>query len=251
MKKTIALAFLLLSIVINACTPEASSTSTPLPGTEPTTRIDTQVPSPVPTAAATPTTSDTPTAATTPTAVDKHYQNEAFGLSFRFPSTWFGPSEYVSGETLRVEVGSDTVYPYGEPPETPSSIKNSYNVVVQYSKNNQSGFWKDTFQSLIKMKDGESVSGIRDTLIRVREVNLGRFSGYEFISTLSETAQTEPVYTRSIILVDESTGDVLNIMGSPNNVEVPGGSSWRDVYRSIDEANLPAFQGIADSITIE
>jgi hypothetical protein len=181
----------------------------------------------------------------------KPYSNSAFGLSFQYPSNWFGPDEYVSDQTLRVAVGSDVVFPYGgETPEKPSEVKNSYLVVVQYSKNSQDQSWKDTWLSLASLKDGESLTGPRSLIIRVRQLNLGRFTGYEFISTLSETAQTDHVYEREVILVDEQS-NLLTIFGTPNNVVVSNGADWRDFYSSIDEANLPLFHGIVESIKAE
>ena len=107
----------------------------------------------------------------------KSYANSTLGLGFRYPSSWFGPDEYVSDQNLRVEVGSDKVYPYGEQPEQPSDVKNSYNVVIQYTKNNQNPYWKDTYQSLQNLKDGESLSGTRSLIIRDRQLDLGRFKG--------------------------------------------------------------------------
>ena len=176
--------------------------------------------------------------------------NSAFGFGFQYPSSWFGPEEYVSDDTLRVEVGSDKVYPYGEPPEQPSEVKNSYNVVIQYTKNNQNQYWTDTYQSLVNLKDGEFFSDGRSLVIRVGPLQLGRFEGIEYISTLSDTAQTEPVYTRNVILMDDQS-NLLTVMGQPINVEVSDGAKWRDVYRMIDEANLVIFHDIVESITVE
>jgi hypothetical protein len=174
-----------------------------------------------------------------------------FGFGFKYPSDWFGPEEYISGETLRVEVGSDTVYPYGEPPEEPSDVMNSYNIVLQYTKANQNPFWKEPYQTLQNLKDGESVSDTRSLITRVRAIDLGRLKGFEYIFTLPETAQTEHVYGREVMLFDEQTDDLLTIMGQPNNVEVSNGAQWRDVYRSIDEANLTIFHEIVESMTID
>jgi hypothetical protein len=180
----------------------------------------------------------------------KSYTNSAFGLGFQFPSNWFGPEEYISDQDLRVEVGSDKVYPYGTGPEERIyELKNSYNVVIQYSKNTQNEYWKDTYQSLLNLKDGESISDARSLTIRVRQLNIGRFEGIEYISTLSDTAQTEPVYIRQVILVDEQS-NLLSIMGQPNNVQIDDGANWRDVYQMIDETNLDAFHKIVESITI-
>jgi hypothetical protein len=238
MKKALTMILLLIILTMNACAPQMTAAPTPLSTAEPTASVDTQTPIPV-----SPTEVD-------PSAVQKRYTNKPFGLSFQYPSNWFGPDEYGSGQTLRVSVGSDKVYPYGEPPEKPSEVKNSYLVVVQYTKNNQNPYWKDTYQSLANLKDGESLSGARSLVIRVRQLNLGMFKGFEFISTLSETAQTDPVYAREVMLVDEQS-NLLTIFGTPNNVEIGNGAKWREVYRMIDETNLTFFHEIVESITIE
>lgn len=238
MKKILTISLLMITLIINACAPLATATSKPLPNIEPT-AAETQIPAFV-----------SPTEANPP-AAEKSYRNDKFGLGFQYPSSWFGPGEYVSDGTLRVEVGSDTVYPYGEQPEGPSGVKNSYGVVIQYTKNNQNTYWKDTYQSLLSLKDGESLSNARGVLIKVSQLNIGRFTGFEYIATLSETAQTDHVYTRSVILFDENTNDLLTIMGQPNNVEVSNGTAWRDIYRTIDEANLTYFQEIVGSMTIQ
>lgn len=145
------------------------------------------------------------------------------------------------------------VYPYGEPPEQPSQVKDSYSVVVQYTKGDQNLGWQDTFQSLTGMKDGESVSTLRSKIIRVRQLELGRFSGFEYISTLSDTAQTEPVYSRAVILVDNlsSALSVVTVIGSPKNVEVLPGTDWRATYQGIDQANQVAFEQIVESLTVK
>ena len=238
MKKPLILFLLMIVLTISACSPLATSTPAPQPATQPAASGETQTPVTV-----------------TPTAVDqsvipKSYANNAFGLSFQFPSNWFGPEEYISDQTLRVEVGSDKVYPYGELPELPSEVTNSYKVVIQYTKNNQNSYFEDAYQSLLTLKDGESLSDGRSLIIRVRQLELGRFKGFEYISTLSETAQTDHVYSREVILVDEQS-DLVTIFGTPNNVEVGSGEDWRAVYRTIDEANLALFHEVVESITIE
>jgi hypothetical protein len=238
MKKTITL-FLLMMLTINACTPSATVTLVSLPTTEATVSVETQTPTTV-----LPIEKDQ-------SATWKLYTNNTFGFGFQYASNWFGPSEDISDGTLRVEVGSDKVYPYGEPPEQPSDVKNSYNVVIQYTKNNQNSYWKDTYQPLQNLKDGESLSGARSLIIRVRQLNVGRFKGFEYISTLSETAQTDHVYAREVVLFDEQTNDLLTIMGQPNNVEVSNGTNWRDVYQMIDEANLSFFRKIVESLIIK
>jgi len=238
MNKFLTISLLASVFTINACTPLATATSAPLPGIEPTTFMETQIPAFSPTEA-------------NPSSTQKIYTNDLFGLSFQYPSNWYGPSEYVSDGTLRVEVGSDVVYPYGETPEQPSSVKNSYNVVIQYTKTNQNTYWEDTYQSLMNLKDGESLSNGNSLLIRIRQLSIGRFTGFEYIATLSETAQMVHVYARSIMILDEQTNDLLTIMGQPINVEITNGAAWRDIYKNIDEANLNVFQEIMESITIK
>jgi hypothetical protein len=142
MKKTLALSLLMLIFAISACTPQLTATPAPLPAMTEVTQV------PV---------TETPTVADQSAAL-KSYTNSAFGLGFQFPSGWFGPEEYISDHTLRVEMGSDKVYPYGtDPAERIYELRNSYNIVIQYSKNDQNTYWKDTYQSLLNLKDGESL----------------------------------------------------------------------------------------------
>lgn len=231
---------MLTFLAMTACTPKMTATPTTQPATEPTaTPAETQIPTVV-----------SPTDAG-PSSEVKQYTNSAFGIGFQYPSNWFGPDEYVSDQTLRVAVGSDVVIPYGgEAPAAPSEVTNSYLVVVQYSKNSQDQSWNDTYASLLTLKDGESISGTRGLIIRVKQLNLGRFTGFEFISTLSETAQTDHVYTRNVILMDDQS-NLLTVFGTPNNVEIPSGADWREVFQSIDAANLAVFDEIINSLTIE
>ena len=238
MKKTLPV--LLLSILLaTACAPRVTSTPLPPVATQSATSVATNTPIAV-----------MPTPAETP-VTPQSYSNSSFGISFQFPFDWFGPDEYISGQTLRVEVGSDIVYPYGNPPETPAGANNSYHVVIQYMKNNQNQFWKDTYQSLQNLKDGESVSDARSLIIKVKQLDLGRFTGFEYIFTLPETAQTDHVYGREVMLLDGQTNDMLTITGQPNNVEVSNGSNWRDIYRTIDEANLTSFNEIVQSLSVK
>jgi hypothetical protein len=231
MKKSFNLFLLPVILLLNAC---ASFANIPSPTGE----------SPIPTK-----TQVSPTKAV-PSPLQKSYTNSEFGFGFQYPSDWFGPSEYVSGQTLRVEVGSDKVYPYGEIPDQPSDVKSSYDVVIQYTKNNQNSYWKDDYQSLTDLKDGGSLSGERNLLIRIRSLTVGRFKGFEYITTLSETAQTDRLYIRSVTLFDEQTNDLVTIMGQPDNVEVGNGENWLDAYKKIDEANLAFFHQIVESMTV-
>jgi hypothetical protein len=239
MKKALIVSLFMIVLIINACTPWATAISAPLPVPTPSAAMETQTPIPV------------ALTEVNPSTETKLYTNDLFGLSFQYPSSWYRPSEYVSDRSLRVEVGSDVVYPYGERPEQVSSVKNSYNVVIQYTKNNQNPYWKDTYQTLLNLRDGESLSGARSLLIRVKQLNIGRFKGFEYIRTLSETAQTDYFYTRSIMVIDEQTNNLLTVMGQPYNVEFNNGEEWRDAYRTIDHANLTIFQELIESIKFE
>ena len=185
-------------------------------------------------------------------AIDQQqYVNNEFGLSFLLPTNWAGPEEYVLEQTLRVEVATDAVYPYGtDPLERPDEVVNAYHVIIQYDKNSQNGDLNSTYQALAAMQDGESLSDARGMIIRVRQLNLDGLTGFEYISTLSETAQTSPVYSREVVLMDEQA-NVLTVLGTPSKVEITDGTAWQDAYRSIDEANLPFYRQIVESITIE
>ena len=245
LKTTLALLLSMIVLAANACATQVPAAPTPLPASatplpvaQPTLTVEMQMPTSVP-----------PTPANA-TQAQKTYTNSTFGLSFRYPSDWFGPDEYIADQTLRVAVGSDVVYPYGEQPEKPSQVVNSYLIVVQYTKNDQVKAWKDDYASLAKLKDGESLSGPRSQIIRVRQLELGNYKGYEYIATLSETAQTDHVYSRDVVLVDDQS-DVLTISGNPNNVEIADGTQWRDAYGTIDETNEPIFQAIVDSMAIK
>jgi hypothetical protein len=192
----------------------------------------------------------TATSVETQSQATKQYSNPAFGIGFLFPDSWYGPEEYISGDTLLVNIGSDVVYPYGEVPEKPSEIKNSYLVTVQFDRNSQNTNWQETYSALREMKDGDSLDTGRSRTIRVRKLELGKYTGFESIATLSETAQTDHVYIRIVILVNDQS-NVLIIMGQPNNVEVGNSENWRDVYQSIDDANLDLFHGIIDSLKVD
>jgi hypothetical protein len=231
MKKILTL-FLLMNILSAAC---ATQPAAPM---EPDVPVATQPANTVPSTAL----EESPAYNT--------YTNSQFGLSFQYPTNWFGPDEYISDSILRLAVGSDIVYPYGETPEQPSTLVNSYLVVLQYSQNDQNQYWKDTYQTVTSLQDGESFSDGRGLIIRVRQFDLGRFTGFEYIATLSENAQTEPSYSREVILVDEQS-NLITISGRPNNVEVPPGSDWRTVYQAIDDANAVFFHDIVESITVQ
>ncbi len=179
------------------------------------------------------------------------YVNADFGLSFSYPSDWFGPDEYVSGDTLRVAIGSDVVYPYGtDRTDQALTQPDSYYVVVQYTKNSRDTYWHGYLPKTTAMQDGAVCRGYAQSrIIRVRQFNLADLRGLEYIATLSDTAQTEPVYSREVILVDDRS-NLLTISGSPNNVEIPAGANWRDLYRAVDEQYQDIFHAILASMAL-
>lgn len=188
------------------------------------------------------------------------FTNQKFGIRFEYPGTWFGPEVYETEDGVRIEVGSDVVYPYGtDRTEQVYELLDAYYVVIQYTENrnlwtldqfraNQP--WSETYFTILDMQDGESRSGMRELITRVRQIQLGKFAGVEFISTLSETAQTERFYVHQVMLFDEQM-NALTIMGIPNNVEVTDQAQWRVKYQQVDEANLEIFYHILDSLSVE
>jgi hypothetical protein len=190
----------------------------------------------------------------------KAYANPAFGISLRFPPTWYGPDVYEFEDGVRLAVGSDVVYPYGTGPEDrqPGAL-DAYAVVIQYTVNSAGWTleqaraeqpWINDSLAILELQDGESSTTARSLTTRVRGLTLGRFSGVEFITTLSDTAQTERFYSRSAFLMDES-GNILQIMGSPENVEVTDAANWREAFEAVDEANREIWNGLLDSIRVE
>ena len=99
------------------------------------------------------------------------------------------------------------------------------------------------------MKDGQSLTGPRDVVTRIRPIKLGRFEGLEYISTLPATAQTDLVYIRQAVLLDAQL-NALTVMGTPNNVEVIDKAKWQEAYRQFDEANVATFRRLLESIAI-
>ena len=179
------------------------------------------------------------------------YSNSEFGLRFNYPPGWFGPDEYISGQTLRVAVGSDVVYPYSTSREEQVfTVPDAYYVVVQFTRADDNPFTDETLLSLESLADGDSISDQRGLLTRVRPLELGGYQGFEFITTLSESAQTEPFFARQVILRD-GRSSTLTIMASPNNVQISAGEDWRAAYRRVDEAHLPDFRLIVDSVRLE
>lgn len=243
MKKTITLIFFVIALAMTACAPRATVVPTPTEVKEPSTSVDATLPA---------ITDATVTVEPSSSTDQKQYTNAAFKFGFKYPANWFGPDEYISDNTLRLAVGSDVVYPYGQAPEIQSEVKNSYLVVLQYTKNNQNAYANEAvYQALLKLADGESHTEGRSLYIRVRQLQLGRFEGLEYISTNSAAAQTDRFYAHEVVLMDKQTNDLITILAQPNNVEVTDTTNWFDVYKNIDDANTPILKQIVESITAE
>ena len=187
------------------------------------------------------------------------YYNETLQFSFSYPTAWYGPDVYETEGSLRQVVGSDVVYPYGtDRTEQVTTIPDSYYITIQYFKNTQGRTWDDfiasgwitTYLELFDLADGESVTTPRSLTIRVREISLGNFQGLEYIATLSDTAETERVYIREIMVFDEEL-NWLRVTGSPNLVEVTDPENWKDDFRRVDLSNLEIFTRLVESIIIE
>ena len=188
------------------------------------------------------------------------FTEETLGLRFQFPPRWHGPEVYAWAEGVRLEVGSDRVNPYGtDPLDRVYQVTNSYYIVIQYTRNSagwtQEQYranqpWTETYWSLLNLKDGESLSGLRDLRTRLRALAHGSFTGLEYISTLSDTAQTEFFYVRQVVLFDEHL-NALTVIGTPTNIEVAEKAQWQQAYRQVDEANAEVFHRLVESIEIE
>ena len=185
------------------------------------------------------------------------YRNATFGLSFRYPWGWFGPEVYEFEGGVRIEVGSDTVYPYGTGlDERQPGAPDAYNIVIQHTLN-ASGWtleqyraeqpWLDDNLAVLELQDGESLTTARSLTTRVRGLTVGRFTGVEFITTLPDAAQTERVYMRTAFLMDEAL-NVITVIGQPINVVVADPAAWRDSYASLDAAQEATFRAVVDSI---
>lgn len=188
------------------------------------------------------------------------YTHDTYGLTFRYPSTWYGPDVYEFAGGVRLAVSSDVVYPYGTGPEDRQpGATDSYVVVIQYTLNTKGLTleqtraeqpWINDALAVLDMQDGESSTTARSLTTRVRPLTIGRFSGVEFLSTLSETAQTEPFFSRNVFLMD-GNGNILQITGTPDNVAVTNPREWREAFEAVDAAKRETFDDLIESIHVE
>ena len=243
--KTILLVCLTAGLVLSGCAPAAPATPDAVMPTSTTEKL------PDPTSA--------PVATENPNGDWSEYINETVGFSFLYPTGWYGPEVYETEGALRIEVGSDQVYPYGtDRTEQITTIPDSYYVLIEYNPNTTgrtwddfvSSGWIDAYLGLQEMEDGGSISTARSLVIRVKEVSLGDFQGLEYIATLSETAQTERFYARAIVAFDEEM-NWLRITAFPNMVQIADQDNWKADYSRVDLDNLDTFTKLVESIVIE
>ena len=232
---------LLSLLMLAACAPQQP---TPTPTAEP-------LPAAVePTSTAAAPTAQPTEAPPQPTPSTREYANDKLGLRFQFPAGWQGPDVYEWENGVRLEVGTDVVYPYGTGlDERHYTLADAYYITVQYDAKG-SRQPDAMLTDLLALADGESVSGPRSLITRVRAVQVGGFSGVEYIVTLPDSAQTEFFYTRNVMLSDAQS-NLLSIMGNPNNVQPAEGESLRDAYQRVDAAHEQAFHNLVESIQVE
>ncbi len=203
---------------------------------------------------------ETPKATVDPFMDWQIYTNENYKISIKFPPAWFGPDVYEVEDEIRLAIGSDIVFPYGtDRTEQIYDETNSYYITIQYRKNpgyvtleeySQNQPWLNTYLELLSLKDGESISSARAIEIREREIQIGRFSGLEYIATLPGQAQTEHFYGRQVILFDDELNSIM-ILGSPNNVEIGEDGNWREAYQNLDQAYKEIFDQVLEFMIVE
>ena len=227
------------------------SVSTPTPvATEPA------IVEPAPSATANPPDQESPDEAD---AGWTRFQDDSFGLTFIYPSDWNGPEVNRFNGGIGVEVGSDTVYPFGTGLEDRNyTVTDAYFISISYIENTEGWEWDEfvenspwieTYTGLLDLEDGESITTPRSLTIRQGLVQVGDFSGLEYIATLSETAQTEIVYAREIQMFDEDL-NYIRVTGNPNNVEIRADEDWRAAYQRVDAEHNEIFNRLVESLAI-
>lgn len=187
------------------------------------------------------------------------YRNEDYGFRFLYPAAWFGPEVHDTDGFLRIEVGSDQVYPYGTSREEQiTTTPDSYYVLIQYVENRENRTWDDFINSgwidayleLSEKQDGGFILTPRLVATRIGEVNLGEFSGLMYLATIPDNAQTERAYMREVVLFDSEL-NWLRISASPNMVQIADPEKWKNDYARVDTVYLETFLTLLNSIVIE
>ncbi len=167
---------------------------------------------------------------------------------------------YEFEDGVRLAVGSDTVYPYGTGPEDRQpGAPNAYAIVIQYTLNTAGWTleqaraeqpWINDSLAVLDLQDGQSSTTARSLTTRVRALTLGRFTGVEFTTTLSETAQTERFFMRSAFLMDDEL-NVLVINAAPENVEIADPATWRQAFEAVDASHRETLYELINSIEVD
>ena len=187
------------------------------------------------------------------------YVNEDYGFRFLYPASWFGPEVTDTDGFLRIEVGSDQVYPYGTSREDQiTTLPDSFYVLIQYVENRENRSWDDfiasgwidTYLALQEKEDGQFILTPRLVATRIGAVNLGDFSGLMYLATIPDNAGTERAYSREVVLFDSEL-NWLRISAQPNNVQIADPEKWKNDYARVDTANLETFLTLLNSIEIE
>ena len=96
----------------------------------------TEEPIPISTVQEMPDTTPSPEVTENPFGEWTEYINEPVNFRYLYPSAWFGPEVDESEGSLRLEVGSDVVYPYGTSREDQiTTVPDSYYITNQYFEN--------------------------------------------------------------------------------------------------------------------
>lgn len=190
-------------------------------------------------------------------AAPKAYKNKTFGVCLQYPADWQGPEVYENKDSFVFDIGTDKVYPYGTSLENRLYTKSdAYHISLTFTKRpNDVSIekykvdqpWLTQYLTLLSLKDGESKSDQRAKVTRVRSIAAGEYSGIEVIATTSGAAQTDFFYQREAFLIN-SQYNTFRVSASPANVRVANATSRQDEFARVDEANLPTFRKVVDSI---
>jgi len=187
------------------------------------------------------------------------YTHHVTGLRFLYPADWFGPEVYETEGSLRIEIGSDQVYPYGTSREEQiTTTPDSYYILIQYVENTigrswddfiDSG-WIDTYLALKELEDNQFILTPRLIATRIGEVSLGDYSGLMYLATLPDSAQTERAYAREVVLFDSEL-NWLRISATPSMVQIEDTEKWKNDFARVDQAFLEIFLTTLESIEIK
>jgi len=189
------------------------------------------------------------------------FQDDVFGLNTCYPPDWNGPEVHRWDSGVTAEIGTDVVYPMGTGLDARKyHVKDAYFISISYIERNMPGLsfdkfsaensWIQIYTQLLNISDGESISDARNLTIRLGEVTLGDFHGLEYISTLSETAQTEIHYARKVLLFDDELNEI-SVTGTPNNVIILDSEEWFQAYQRVDAEYEGYFNQVLKCIHLE